>query len=69
MGDKIDKSFRPHTELHDIFCEFVNENRIAIGELKGGEPIPQKINLSKPIDQIIELFGREYLLAKKTNAN
>ena len=52
---------RPHTELHDILCDFVNENQVAISELKGGDPIPQKINLSKPIDEIIELFFREYL--------
>ena len=39
----MDKPFRPHTELTDILCEFVNENQVAIEELKGGEPIPQKI--------------------------
>ena len=52
---------RPHTELTDILCEFVNQNQMTIRELKGGDPIPQKINLSKPIDEIIQLFGRKYL--------
>ena len=56
---------RPHTELTDILCDFVNENQVAIEKLRGGDPIPQKINLSKPIDEIIELFGRKYLMAEK----
>ena len=56
---------RPHTELTDILCDFVNENQRAIEELKAGDPIPQKINLSKPIDEIIQLFGRKYLMVEK----
>ena len=55
------KAARPHTELHDILCGFVNENQTAIGKLRGGDSIPSKINLSKPINEIIELFFREYL--------
>ena len=59
------EALRPYTELHDILCDFVNENKVAIRELKGGDAIPRKINLSKPIDEIIELFGRKYLMAEK----
>ena len=59
------KAARPHTELHDILCNFVNENKEAIGKIKGGDMIPQKINLSKPIDEITSLFFREYLKLEK----
>ena len=53
---------RPHVELHDILCEFVNDNEDAIRELKGGDEIPEKLNLSKPISQIVKLFYAEYLM-------
>ena len=59
------KAARPHTELHDILCDFVNENKEAIGKIRGGDSIPSKINLSKPIDEIIGLFFREYFKLEK----
>jgi len=60
--EEVMEARRPHTELHDILCEFINENHTAIGELKGGDIIPRKINLSKPIDEIIDVFNRLGLL-------
>jgi len=52
---------RPMAEIQDILITFLHENKDAIEALRGGDKIPSKMNLSKPINEIIELFYIEYV--------
>ena len=64
-----DYNIRPHTELHDILCNFVNQNQVAISELKGGDPIPESVNFFRAIDEIISLFAGEFFKAQRGERN